>query len=86
MGMLKTLYLLILLLLFMAFGHHYRPLVVGRFVPVGAVIQDSDICRTGEVWTMRTEDYAEERSLVVGHKAVHPLHPGGDFHLSDVSQ
>ena len=80
----KTLWLFLLFLYFVLFGYHYKPLVPLHDIPAGTVIQNSDL-RTGECWTQRPEDYATERSWVVGHKALRPLRGGGDIHYSDVT-
>jgi flagella basal body P-ring formation protein FlgA len=67
--------------------YNYHALVPEHNIPAGTVIKDSDF---------RTEwcaslfhpmvHLAEDRSRVVGHKALKPLNGGTRFHYSDVSQ
>ena len=68
MGILKHLGLLLLFLCFVLFGRHYKALVPLHDIPAGTVIEDADL-RTGEFWSLRAQDYATERSLVVGRRA-----------------
>ena len=69
--------------------YSYQALVPEHDIPVGTVIKDSDL-RTE--WCGRIGgpmvDLADDRnrSRVVGHKALKPLHGGTRFQLSDVSQ
>ena len=66
--------------------YSYHPLVPAHNIPAGPVIQESDFGRTGRVWILLVPDnYAEDRSRVIGHKALRQV-PGG-LHLreSDIS-
>ena len=64
----------------------YHQLVPLRDIPAGSVLQESDF-RRGRCWTLfGREDYAEDLSRVVGHRELKPLHAGGDFRMSDISQ
>jgi hypothetical protein len=67
--------------------YNYHALVPLHDIPAGTVIKDSDF-RTEWCGTLFSPmvDLAEDRSRVVGHKAVKPLHGGTRFHYSDVSQ
>jgi hypothetical protein len=66
---------------------NYHALVPLHDIPAGTVIKDSDF-RTewcGSLFGPMV-DLAEDRSRVVGHKALKPLHGGTRFQYSDVSQ
>jgi hypothetical protein len=67
--------------------YSYHALVPLHDIPAGTVVKDSDF-RTewcGSLFGPMV-DLAEDRSRVVGHKALKPLHGGTRFHYSDVTQ
>ncbi|MFZ0861544.1 MAG: SAF domain-containing protein [Candidatus Sulfotelmatobacter sp.] len=67
--------------------YNYHALVPLHDIPAGTVIKDSDFSteRCGTLFRPMI-DLAEDRSRVVGHKALKPLHGGTRFHYSDVSR
>jgi hypothetical protein len=82
----SSLALVLLMTALLSGCYGYHQLVPLRNIPAGSVLQESDF-RRGRCWTLfAREDYAEDLSRVVGHRALNPLHAGSDFHMSDISQ
>lgn len=63
----------------------YDPLILKHEIQAGTVIRDEDLRTKGKawVWTVTKQDYALDRSKVVGHKAKRQLR-GAYFHMSDI--
>jgi hypothetical protein len=82
----SSLALVLMMTTFMSGCHGYHQLVPLRNIPAGSVLQEFDF-RRGRCWTLfGREDYAEDLSRVVGHRALKALHAGSDFHMTDISQ
>jgi len=82
----KTAVLLVSLLM-LSGCYSYNALVPEHDVPAGTVLQDSDFRNEwcGSIGESMG-DLAVDRSRVVGHKALNPLHGGTRFHYSDIAQ
>ena len=66
---------LTLALLFVLGFTHYRPLAPTHNIAAGEVNRNSDLVE-GDVWTYSDQGFVYDRSSVVGHKALVPLHGG----------